>query len=187
MPQQTERYLIGLQPIGQSDNIFLRKILLVLQILPLQRKTDLLRKRLPRKRPEYPDEKTRKRIPQHHPKQTIPDILLVDRISVHQADPPVGYHSGTVSAPCERIRITRRNIKLMISFNKPDPAFCLLRTAPGKKLFMNLRLIGWEGDPELKDVSEKNDVVIRFRDFCKHTEKIPGRSGTLQNMRIGNA
>ena len=51
---------------------------------------------------------------------------------------------------------------------------------------MDRFFVGVKGDPEFKDVSEKDNVTVRFPDPSEHVEKPVRGSGGVHNMRIRN-
>ena len=64
------------------------------------------------------------------------------------------------------------DVEFVIAFNEDDAAALLFPSAPGEEFLAVGVFVAGHGDPQFKDVTEEDDVVIAGRDGLEHGAEI---------------
>ena len=75
---------------------------------------------------------------------------------------------------------------LVITLDEPHSAAAFLTFAPGKKQFMNFFLVAGQGNPEVKNITQKDYILLGFFNHMQHLEKAGIDTAVVINMRICN-
>jgi hypothetical protein len=60
----------------------------------------------------------------------------------------------------------------MVALQVADSAFAFLSAAPNNKIPMDIFLIAWQGDPKIKNITQKNQILVISLEGFKHLKKI---------------
>lgn len=133
------------------DRLF-RKILLV-DIFPgLQRKTDVFCHLRTERRPRQIEYTFCEKVPHAHPEKEIRNVFPIDPVSVREqqiAEPDIpSAGEGEQLAGQE---------KFVIPFREKDLPLLFFRQTPLDETAVQIRFILAEGDPQFKNIAQKND------------------------------
>jgi hypothetical protein len=74
----------------------------------------------------------------------------------------------------------------MVAFHVTDGAISLLIMAPGNKVVVDILLVSGQCDPKVKNITEKNQVLIILFQCFKHLEKGCMITVGFANVGIGD-
>jgi hypothetical protein len=118
------------------------------------------------------------------PKPKIISIQAVDLVTVAEDVSTTILPESTISAPGEKTAFMAGKEVFVVALDEADATAQLLRCAPGKKTVVNGAFITRQGNPQIEDIAEKNDILRALFKGPQHTKKCAVVAQSLIDMCI---
>jgi hypothetical protein len=120
------------------------------------------------------------------PEPKIISIQAVDLVTVAEDVSTTILPKSTICAPGEKTAFMAGQEVFVVAFDEADAAAELLVCAPGEKTVVNSAFITRQGNPQIEDITEKNDILRALFEGPQHVKKCAVVAESLIDMGIAD-
>lgn len=105
------------------------------------------------------------------PEPEIISVQAVDLVTMAEDVSTTILPESTIRAPGKKPALMARQEIFVVALDEADTAAQLLGCTPGKKATVNGAFVSRQGNPQIEDIAEKDDILRGLFKSPKHTKK----------------